>query len=298
MLWLQRLILTRMSPEDDVLENIKKMNSLFERLSALVTPEKPLTVDDIFATALLISLSPDWIPAISHLFQQSEVSSKEVITAIEREATRRGSLVDGLVSASAVLPAKERCSFCDQPGHTLASCWQAQRVLNQAKEVCLRGQGDVSSSSLNPSSASFSSSSGQRGFPPSSSSRGRFRGAWRQRRGGNRDQAGTVQVVSLESSDDDVSSPKAASVKVINDSVSALTAGAIRRDWLIDSGCSRTMTPYLADIMGSSPSNLSVRLADNSIIHASMSGVVSLPRLSQAKLPSCWFLSSTSRCCR
>lgn len=66
MFWLRKLILCRM--EDDNMEkHIEKMNLIFERLNSLITPESPLTADDIYATALLISLPVDWLPSVTHL---------------------------------------------------------------------------------------------------------------------------------------------------------------------------------------------------------------------------------------
>ncbi|EFP92976.2 uncharacterized protein PGTG_18989 [Puccinia graminis f. sp. tritici CRL 75-36-700-3] len=62
--WLRQLVVARLSG-DDIDSHIESMAICAERLGSLVTPEKPLTVDDIHATALLTSLTDDWLPLVA-----------------------------------------------------------------------------------------------------------------------------------------------------------------------------------------------------------------------------------------
>lgn len=61
--WLRKLVLYRMT-DDDVNKHLDTMTSIFEKLNALVTSSNPLTADDIFATALLISVPPTWLHSV------------------------------------------------------------------------------------------------------------------------------------------------------------------------------------------------------------------------------------------
>lgn len=78
--WLYKLILMRMSTEDDIESHIEKMHKAYERLSALITRDNPLTADNIFATALVISLPPDWMSSILHLMQYQTTTSETIIS--------------------------------------------------------------------------------------------------------------------------------------------------------------------------------------------------------------------------
>jgi hypothetical protein len=64
--WLQQMMLTRMTG-DDIESHLDKMASYAEKLDSLVSLDKPLTTEDIHATALLISLPPDWLNSVSFL---------------------------------------------------------------------------------------------------------------------------------------------------------------------------------------------------------------------------------------
>lgn len=139
MYWLQKLIMTRMESGTDIVDHIRSMSQLYNRLSALVTAKKPLTADEIFATCLLISLPGDWLPPVSHLFQKPSITSSEVTIALKREAVRQSTreVKDPVVAAQA--SSSTQCSFCRRKGHDLNQCRTAAKVLKQSQS---RGDGD------------------------------------------------------------------------------------------------------------------------------------------------------------
>lgn len=137
--WLQKLIMTRMESGTDIVDHIRSMSHLYDRLSALVTADKPLTADEIFATCLLICLPGDWLPPVSHLFQKPSITSSEVTIALERESVRRSTreVKEPVVAAQA--SSSTRCLFCRRKGHDLNQCRTAAKILKQSQ---MKGDGD------------------------------------------------------------------------------------------------------------------------------------------------------------
>ncbi|KNE86430.1 hypothetical protein PSTG_19887, partial [Puccinia striiformis f. sp. tritici PST-78] len=88
MYWLRRLVTTKMTG-DDIELHIDQMSSNSERLAALVTKAKPLTVADIHATGLINSLPIDWQPCISSLMNDDEASPIRIAAALKQESLRR-----------------------------------------------------------------------------------------------------------------------------------------------------------------------------------------------------------------
>lgn len=265
MFWLQKLILTQMSSDKDVLEHIKKMSGIYELLNALTAADRPLTAENIFATSLLISLPSDWLLAISHLFQKADISSEKVIVAIKREATHRGNK-DDTVSASVAsalvfnaTPAP--CSFCDHTGHSLDNFWASRRLLREAKSSCLQSRGGASSSS--------NSSCGRRGGPR------------------RKEKAGSTLVAALESSDEDSDEGQQASVALIAapDLVTASHVRVKNGAWLLDTGCSHSMSANAEDVIDPVCRFVSVSLANGSAIHSTHLGSAHLPFASPAFVP-------------
>lgn len=84
--WLHRLVTAKMEG-DNVMAHLKAMHRMFEHLDSLITTANPLTADDVFTAALLVSLPNDWLPVVTPLMQRSSVSSSVVIQALSSEAT-------------------------------------------------------------------------------------------------------------------------------------------------------------------------------------------------------------------
>lgn len=95
MFWLRKLVLCRME-DNDVEKHIERMNTIFERLNSLIAFENPLTADNIYATALLISLPVEWLASVMHLLNQPHTTSVQIVTALNNESNRRLSLMDSL----------------------------------------------------------------------------------------------------------------------------------------------------------------------------------------------------------
>ncbi|KAG0140762.1 hypothetical protein CROQUDRAFT_99656 [Cronartium quercuum f. sp. fusiforme G11] len=56
---------------DDMDAHINKLHGYSEWLNAIVTPDNPLTPDDIHAMLLLNSLPAEWLPCVSMLMNES-----------------------------------------------------------------------------------------------------------------------------------------------------------------------------------------------------------------------------------
>ncbi|EFP85079.2 uncharacterized protein PGTG_11248 [Puccinia graminis f. sp. tritici CRL 75-36-700-3] len=142
--WLRQLVVARLTC-DNIDSHIESMAVCAERLGSLVTPEKPLTVDDIHATALLTSLMDDWLLCVSLLMNEDSVTSSRIVSALKAESLRRKARRedDTTVSVSKARAdyAKGKpcfnealhCSFCNRSGHDLAICKNAARVLPEHK---------------------------------------------------------------------------------------------------------------------------------------------------------------------
>lgn len=135
----------RISSSDDINNHIENLHKCYERLDALITPEIPLRADDIYATALFISLPPEWTNCISRLLQSESTTSSTIVRALKQESTRRKSKMIKTVddtSASRVSSSKEgkvrkdkpTCTFCNRDGHELNDCQTAGRILKDAKD--------------------------------------------------------------------------------------------------------------------------------------------------------------------
>lgn len=143
--WLQKLVLMRMEG-DDVGVHIDRMNKVYEKLDALITPSKPLTADDIYATVLVISLPDDWVSTISGLLLNPSTDSATIISALKKQATYkkaqadRDSTTDVTASKARVKEKgkKEKierhCTFCKKNTHDLDHCPKAKEILSKAKK--------------------------------------------------------------------------------------------------------------------------------------------------------------------
>lgn len=91
-----------MEQDDNVNSHINKMCHIFERFDALISPQHPLVPDDIFAAALIISLTPDLLKVVRPLKTRSTTTSDDVIQTISQDdafaKTRRGAEHDASAS--------------------------------------------------------------------------------------------------------------------------------------------------------------------------------------------------------
>ncbi|POW23484.1 hypothetical protein PSHT_00077 [Puccinia striiformis] len=260
MYWLRRLVTTKMTG-DDIESHIDTMSSNAERLTALITKAKPLTVADIHATGLVNSLPVDWQPCISSFMNDDDVSPARIAAALKQESLRRKARREdetALVSAakaSAPDPASTRppfndklyCTVCKIHGHNLLVCERAARILNN-HDSSRRSVGDSSSrsehsqrdrSSRKPQSGSDKGRSGNGSKYPSRdnpSSRAPVR-------------AGLTTVVDLGEDSNEESdysgSEYARNAAVASDNTECSRVSA---DANLDSGCSVSMTPHSSSV--------------------------------------------------
>jgi hypothetical protein len=125
--------------------HLDEMQQFFDQLKALITPDKPLTADDIYSASLLISLPDDWLPCVLSLMNEAKLLSAKVVTVLKAESLRHKSRQDEgkVVSASKAKANKSNnkgrpphnnalyCTYCKRVGHDLKHCQTASRILNQ-----------------------------------------------------------------------------------------------------------------------------------------------------------------------
>lgn len=85
--WLYKLFLTQMEVSDDVETHLSKMRAIFDWFKALITDSTPLVPDDLFAAALIISLTPDLLKVVRHLMIQPSMTSDNVIHTLTQDNT-------------------------------------------------------------------------------------------------------------------------------------------------------------------------------------------------------------------
>jgi hypothetical protein len=96
--WIRKLLGTRMEG-DDMNSHLDTLANYYERLNALITPEKPLTAEDVHNAAILSSIPPDWISCVSGLMNQEDVKTEKYVLALKNESVRRETQGD-IVSVS------------------------------------------------------------------------------------------------------------------------------------------------------------------------------------------------------
>lgn len=282
--WLRQLVVARLSG-DDIDSHIESMAVCAERLGSLVTPEKPLTVDDIHATALLTSLTDDWLPCVSSLMNEDSVTSSRIVSALKAESLRRKarredeSTITVSKARADFVKGKPRfnealhCTFCNRSGHNLAICENAARVLSEHKTSRSSGNGGGSrrpdSSRDNKRPAGNDRSAGR---PPSSSRPSATAGQT------------TVVELGYDSYDEqsDFSVPERAGNAVVGTHHTEFSSSV---DANIDSGCSISMTPHVSTVDRLKPDSTSVRLADRSEVFATFRGSQSLPLSVDKRVP-------------
>ncbi|KNE88450.1 hypothetical protein PSTG_18149, partial [Puccinia striiformis f. sp. tritici PST-78] len=156
--WIRKLVNARMEGED-INSHIESLAKSHERLNSLVTPEKPLTPDDVHIAALTSSIPPDWIHCISALMNQEGVKAETIVSCLKNEAIRRESQGDIIsVSSTKTNPSKpkppnhhsrpgqyskaaptendkkpRRCPLCNSDTHDLNRCRNTKQLIADHK---------------------------------------------------------------------------------------------------------------------------------------------------------------------
>ncbi|PLW19212.1 hypothetical protein PCANC_09979 [Puccinia coronata f. sp. avenae] len=153
MYWLRKISTSKMESVD-LLGHIDEVAKMAERLDSLITPDKPLTVDEIHATALINSVPNDWVSCMSSLLNKQSVSAEQVVQALKGELLRRKNHgKDDPISVSSAKPkpsdskagknknrfnrpprdTSRHCDFCNVDGHDLNNCNNTWRILDEVK---------------------------------------------------------------------------------------------------------------------------------------------------------------------
>jgi hypothetical protein len=144
MYWLRKLTISRMTG-DDILTHLEEMGKIYEQLNSLVSPENPLTTDNIFSVSILTSLPQDWLACVSSMMNDKKVNPSRIINALKQEDLRRKvrsedlSVPKSASKTSAPPGNKPRtgasryfCSFCKIDGYSLERCQEAAKILAEA----------------------------------------------------------------------------------------------------------------------------------------------------------------------
>ncbi|KNF06787.1 hypothetical protein PSTG_00102 [Puccinia striiformis f. sp. tritici PST-78] len=140
---------------DDITAHSDQLAKFHERLKALVTPEKPLTPEDVHIVALLSSIPPDWIHCVSGLMNQEGVKSETIVSALKNESIRResqGNIISVLSTLAKSKPFKaksnqhrpppskpndekklSRCPLCNTDSHDLNACNNTRQLISDHK---------------------------------------------------------------------------------------------------------------------------------------------------------------------
>ncbi|PLW10015.1 hypothetical protein PCASD_24270 [Puccinia coronata f. sp. avenae] len=267
--WIRKLLLAKMEG-DDILSHIDNMAQFHERLNSLVTPEKPLTPDDVHSAELLSSIPQDWSHCVSALMNQEGVKAKTIVQALKKEHTRRQSQSDivAITSVSSTktkqssnsrpndATKKKHCFLCNVVGHDLNNCNNTRCLLtehkaNQKPRGGPKDQKGSSSQSNNPVAQA------------------------------GRTSAATLGTSSYTYDEDEESDYSGYEIEVTaGNAVASLStsfgsfAGG---DANLDLGCSMSMTPNLELVENPKSDQTPVRLADQSVVEATHRGTVKLP---------------------
>lgn len=140
----------RMEAGSDIEDHINRMHKVYKRLNSLVTTENPLTVDDIYACAIVISIPADWVSSINGLLLNPSTDSRAIIEALNQKSTyckaqtEKGSAevsvskTKALESSPSVSDKKSKgrkfCTFCRRHGHNFLGCNNAKDILSKARK--------------------------------------------------------------------------------------------------------------------------------------------------------------------
>jgi hypothetical protein len=279
MYWLRKLTLSRMV-DDDLVTHLDNMAKTFERLSALVTAESPLTPDDIYSTSILTSLPQDWLSCVSSMMNEPRIDPSRLIDSLKAEHLRRKTRegdVTALESASSAKPNNQAkgkpqqagqqvrpCTFCNMDGHDLNRCFHVARLLENHKS---------SQNTSKPGGSSARPNNKGRKQPNTVAKAGRTSAATL----GGADS--TEDKDDFSGSEVEVTAGQAA--VSLSSAISPLSSG----DANLDSGCSVSMTPDQSAVSLLKANRTPVRLADHSLVEATHKGVSKLPLDTDKSVP-------------
>lgn len=257
--WLEKLITFKME-SNDVDKELTRVETIAERLSSLVTPKRPLTVDEILMMSLCVMLPPSFKPTIAPLLQRDSVTLSQLIGAIREELIvsdiKPAIEVAAVASEKKKEPERKRdvdrrgggyCHFCRKSGHTRENCTRIEKRNKEREDL------EKMKNELAEIKATLSKSKSSRS-----------------------EKALVANEILLSSSsssvtDDDIPPDSDFSYSV-NHSTSLNPSHS---NQVIDSGCSINMVPSSKDVSHLSNNQTSINLADGSVIMSTGKGRIS-----------------------
>ncbi|KNE88708.1 hypothetical protein PSTG_17874 [Puccinia striiformis f. sp. tritici PST-78] len=284
--WIRKLLIARMEG-DNIDSHIDTMAKYHERLNALVTPEKPLTPDDVHTAALLGSIPKDWVACVSNLMNQEGIKTATIVSALKNESIRRQSQGD-IISVSSTAtkppaksgnpnnpPKKKFCTMCNLDTHDLNSCHNTRRLIEEHK----------ANRKKRYESKDQPAPSGKSSKPPARA---------------GRTSTATLGASSHSNHNDSDTDYSGSEVEVTaGNAVASLSVSFNPKasgDANLDSGCSMSMTPHLHSIDNPKLDRTPVHLADHSVVESTHKGMSRLPK--KKKIPQLklwWFLLYMNR---
>lgn len=236
---------------------LTQAETIAERLSALITPKRPLTVDEILMMSICIMLPSSFKPTVTPLLQRDTVTSSQVISAIQEELIVND--IKPVIETAAVAVDKKNnserrhdddrrgggyCHFCRKSGHTKENCTRIEKK-NKEKEEFEKMKAELAEirSSLTKSKSTRTEKASVANQVP----------------------------ISPHSSDDEMTTPSDSDFSYSANHTSHTTVLA---DPVVDSGCSIHMYPSSAEFSKLSRDCTEVRLADGSVIKSTEKGQI------------------------
>lgn len=130
---------------NDVSVELTRAETIAERLSALVTPKRPLTVEEILMMSICIMLPALFKPTVTPLLQRDLVTASQVISAVREDLIVNDIKPVVETVASAIEKRKDTdrkrdddrrrdgyCHFCRKSGHTKENCTRIEKKKQRA----------------------------------------------------------------------------------------------------------------------------------------------------------------------
>lgn len=235
---------------NDVSVKLTRAKTIAERLSALVTPKRPLTVNEILMMSICIMLPASFKPTVTPLLQQDSVTASQVISAVRKDLIVNDIKPVVETVASAVDKRKDTdrrrddncrrdayCHYCRKSGHTKQNC---TRIKRKNKE---RDEFDKMKTELAEIKASMSKSK------PSQTEKASV--------------ANQIPRSPQPSNDESSVGQESDFSYSVNHTLSIFGNSS---DQVVDSGCSIHMVPSSTHVTDVSHDHTNVKLADGSII--------------------------------
>lgn len=119
--WLEKLVTFKMESSDVPVE-LDQIVTMEERLNALVSSSRPLSVDEILSMSACLMLPSSFKPTITPLLQRDSITSTQLISSIREEITRSSiaypgpfsSVSESVNKAVELKPVKKlkHCNYC------------------------------------------------------------------------------------------------------------------------------------------------------------------------------------------